>query len=103
MGLSLSSSEQIHPEKSIVLTVAWSLTYNNGSRFHQRIFFCVVLICSQKLLSFTVATILLNVVSEKIGVPSSYAAKFEKIIFFFKKKVQENLRMVKIDFFKNLM
>ena len=35
----------------------------------------IVLVCSQKIFIFTVATILLNIVSEKLGFPVSYAEK----------------------------
>ena len=38
----------------------------------------IVLVCSQKLFIFTMATILPNIVSEKLGVPASYAEKSKK-------------------------
>ena len=53
----------------------------------------IVLVCSQKLFIFTVATILPNIVSGKLGFPASYAEKSKKkkliSVFFQKKSLKE--------------
>ena len=52
----------------------------------------IVLTCLQKLFRFTAATILPNIVIEKLGLPVSYAKQSQKNLFFFSdfsKKIQE--------------